>query len=423
MFVLLGLSIALTESQILEGQRMGRISIDGLSESCDPTDWCFEVRIRVDDEITNPQSPFYEPTFSVAFDFYQGYNDEKGNFDYRNAEALTCFNSYFDDTSGKWKTFDGIPCEMPFKTFWIDTTKLSNGYGEYELIVPRLLTEGRDSSRIFIVGALWRRGCIGANNFFDGKNADILSKPAFGIGLRWDEKGEAKDLGVVGGITNGEGMLTVEKYLSDALFLATLGKTDDWRTACPKTEVAQYRPTSGFHRLTDLSPAFRITTDGSKKWGQIDSSGAEQWYRLEVETTGRYIIRTHPGTLTDTVIYLYGPNSRSKLIEKNDNVGRDEHSTLIEELSQGSYYVKVTGFVTKTGTYQVSVLRLDETDDLQSDTICSGISCERCIDNPLMMSCGWCQDINLCRQYVYGVSGPIDGSCEPENFLISSSQC
>jgi hypothetical protein len=88
--------------------------------------------------------------------------------------------------------------------------------------------------------------------------------------------------------------------------------------------------------------------------GNISYKGDADWYQFTVATTGTYRAQTYLGTLTDTIMKLYGPDSQSTFLEQNDNaVGLA--SRLIRSLDPGIYYIKITAPLTKTGTYRIIV--------------------------------------------------------------------
>jgi hypothetical protein len=88
--------------------------------------------------------------------------------------------------------------------------------------------------------------------------------------------------------------------------------------------------------------------------GNISYKGDADWYQFTVATTGTYRVETYLGTLTDTIMKLYGPDSQTTLLEQNDNaVGRA--SRIIRSLDPGIYYIKITAPFTKTGTYKIIV--------------------------------------------------------------------
>ena len=97
-----------------------------------------------------------------------------------------------------------------------------------------------------------------------------------------------------------------------------------------------------------------LTMGVTETAGKISFKGDADWYQFMVATTGTYRVQTYLGTLTDTIMKLYGPNSQTMLLDQNDNaVGKA--SRIIRSLDPGTYYTKITAPLTKTGTYKIIV--------------------------------------------------------------------
>ncbi len=88
--------------------------------------------------------------------------------------------------------------------------------------------------------------------------------------------------------------------------------------------------------------------------GVIQEPYDMDWYRLEVTVAGTYTIDTTLGTLTDTIMSLYGPNSQSTMITTNDDFN-GLSSRISQTLTPGTYYVKVVGYLQLFGSYSISV--------------------------------------------------------------------
>jgi len=86
--------------------------------------------------------------------------------------------------------------------------------------------------------------------------------------------------------------------------------------------------------------------------GEIRYAGDANWFEFTVPAAGTYRIQTTLGTLTDTILKLYGPGNRNDLVGLNDNaVGLD--SRLVLPLAPGTYYVKITAPPPLKGTYRL----------------------------------------------------------------------
>ena len=97
-----------------------------------------------------------------------------------------------------------------------------------------------------------------------------------------------------------------------------------------------------------------LTIGATKTAGKISYRGDANWYQFTVATTGTYRVETYLGSLTDTIMKLYGPDSQAILLDQNDNaVGRA--SRIIRTLDPGIYYIKITAPFKKTGTYKIIV--------------------------------------------------------------------
>lgn len=123
---------------------------------------------------------------------------------------------------------------------------------------------------------------------------------------------------------------------------------DNARTiAQTKAAVAAYRSMIEFVTLT---------VNASTTSGNISPSGNEDWYRFTVSASGTYTIESVLGTLSDNMMYLYGPDSTTSLIESDDDDGEGSAAKIVRSLSAGTYYVKIRAFNTvETGTYLISV--------------------------------------------------------------------
>lgn len=104
-------------------------------------------------------------------------------------------------------------------------------------------------------------------------------------------------------------------------------------------------------------PITPITIDGPKLTGLVLNEFDYNLYSFTVSQAGSYVIDTGAGTLDDTVIWLYGPNSQTTLIEANDDGhgGADYMSRIALTLEPGSYTLMVKGFATLIGDYTVWV--------------------------------------------------------------------
>jgi len=102
---------------------------------------------------------------------------------------------------------------------------------------------------------------------------------------------------------------------------------------------------------------------GSSQSGNISPTGDADWWYFTVLSSATYTVETSPGTLTDTIMALYGPNDQATLLGENDDkeLGNGA-SKIMRTLSAGTYYVKVRAYAdNSTGTYTIR-LTSDQTD-------------------------------------------------------------
>ena len=98
-----------------------------------------------------------------------------------------------------------------------------------------------------------------------------------------------------------------------------------------------------------------MPTNGTPVSGTINFSGDFNWHSFYIGSSQSCAIETIlNGSLVDSVIELHGPNSTSAYITEDDDSGPGWASLIVRRLnSAGSYYVKVRGYGSHTGTYQV----------------------------------------------------------------------
>ena len=111
---------------------------------------------------------------------------------------------------------------------------------------------------------------------------------------------------------------------------------------------------------TTTVPGVTPVNVGGAAEGEIHPGGEEDWFGFTAAASGAYAIETELGTLEDSVMYLYGPESQTTLLAWNDDRedgGAGDRSSRIEvELTPGSYFIKVRGYRTnQRGTYTVRV--------------------------------------------------------------------
>jgi hypothetical protein len=89
----------------------------------------------------------------------------------------------------------------------------------------------------------------------------------------------------------------------------------------------------------------------------IGAPGEEDLFQFQVANSGRYIVET--GGETDTVMKLFGPDSRTRLIDEDDDGGQGLNARIATDLMAGSYFVQIRHYnrTKGTGSYTLRVHR------------------------------------------------------------------
>ncbi|RJP34146.1 MAG: hypothetical protein C4527_02550 [Candidatus Omnitrophota bacterium] len=112
---------------------------------------------------------------------------------------------------------------------------------------------------------------------------------------------------------------------------------------------------------TPIPPeSVELIINGPTISGNISNIGEEDWYRFSTNATLTHIIETHLGpndVLTDTTMFLYGPDNHTTLIAFDDDGGVLWLSRIAASLAANhTYYVKVIGYGGfETGPYTIDV--------------------------------------------------------------------
>lgn len=90
--------------------------------------------------------------------------------------------------------------------------------------------------------------------------------------------------------------------------------------------------------------------------GEVNESGQVNEYVFTVKKAGEYTVQTTGRT--DLIMTLYGPDSKTKLIAKDDDSGEKLNPKIVADLVPGKYYVAVQHYSnTGTGGYSIKVSR------------------------------------------------------------------
>ena len=88
--------------------------------------------------------------------------------------------------------------------------------------------------------------------------------------------------------------------------------------------------------------------------GNIERRGDVDFFSFPASGAGPHVVGTQAGTLSDTVITIYGPGGA--LIGTDDDGGSGETSRYeITPSSLGTYYAAVGGYDSETGTYRLTI--------------------------------------------------------------------
>ncbi len=105
------------------------------------------------------------------------------------------------------------------------------------------------------------------------------------------------------------------------------------------------------------SPLVSARLNGEALTGEIEYNGDADWFAYKVDTPSNYVFFTEllESELTDTRIWLYGADSRTRLIEFDDNSGSGKASRISHELSAGIHFVKVEAVnLGDSGSYMIT---------------------------------------------------------------------
>lgn len=115
-------------------------------------------------------------------------------------------------------------------------------------------------------------------------------------------------------------------------------------------------PTNDLTVITH-SPLVTARLNGEAFTGDIEYNEDADWFAYKVDTPSSYIFFTEllESGLTDTRIWLYGPDSRSRVIEFDDNSGSGNASRITHEIIAGIHYIKVEATsIGDHGSYQLT---------------------------------------------------------------------
>ena len=104
----------------------------------------------------------------------------------------------------------------------------------------------------------------------------------------------------------------------------------------------------------DTTSAAKAISSGLPQTHSIHVAGNSDWAKFALSENSDVVIETSGSSSDDTVLYLYGPNSSTALVEWDDNDGDDSHARIERTralgslLPAGTYYCRAAGRSTTT---------------------------------------------------------------------------
>ena len=107
----------------------------------------------------------------------------------------------------------------------------------------------------------------------------------------------------------------------------------------------------------NTGPVELPVTETTPTAATIGQPGEEDLYRFVAQSAGRYLIETEGPT--DLIMALYGPDSQTQLITRDDDSGTDRNAKIIADLAPGTYFVQVRHFNRGrgSGSYTIKVIK------------------------------------------------------------------
>ena len=163
-----------------------------------------------------------------------------------------------------------------------------------------------------------------------------------------------KLVGSTSTITGGEASVTLNTSTYAAghyQFLAVVTDANSRSTTSSPVAITVWQNDHGSNAAT--ASAVNV---GSSVSGTIELAGGVDWYKFQAVAGKTYTFSTQLGTLSDTVLYLYGANGTTVLLS-NDNTGTSLASKITWTAgTSGTYYLVVAAAGSaKTGTYTLNL--------------------------------------------------------------------
>ena len=125
-------------------------------------------------------------------------------------------------------------------------------------------------------------------------------------------------------------------------------------------EIQHYSPRgTGNYNISVKSESQSIPqleVNGEEVEAAIDAANESDLYTFTAPSAGRYVIQT--SGITDTFLSLFGPNSQTTIIVRDDDSGPERNARIDRNVEEATYYIRIRHYrPTGTGTYGISVRR------------------------------------------------------------------
>jgi hypothetical protein len=110
----------------------------------------------------------------------------------------------------------------------------------------------------------------------------------------------------------------------------------------------------GYPKSTSPTGPKTLTVGDAAEKADVGKPGEEDLFQFNADQAGRYVIETTGST--DVFMSLYGPNSQTTLVGRDDDSGGGFNAKLVKDLAVGTYVVQIRHYSeTGTGSYGIKV--------------------------------------------------------------------
>jgi hypothetical protein len=92
---------------------------------------------------------------------------------------------------------------------------------------------------------------------------------------------------------------------------------------------------------------------GQEAQAEISTPGEQDLFRFRATAMAAFQVETTGGS--DVMLALYGPDSRTRLLEEDDDDGTGLNARIVRHLDEGTYYVQVQHYNATRGVGQYGV--------------------------------------------------------------------